>query len=39
VARVGGEDKCTQSFGWGNVKERGHLENPGVDVRIILKEI
>jgi len=39
VARAGGEDKCIQSFGWGNVKERDHLEDPGVDVRIIFKEI
>jgi len=28
-----------QSFGWGNVKEREHFEDPGIDVRIILKEI
>jgi len=35
----GGEDECKQSFGWGNVKERDHLEDPGVDVRIIFKEI
>jgi hypothetical protein len=34
-----GEDKCKQSFGWGNVKERDHLEDPGIDVRIIFKEI
>jgi len=26
-------------FWWGNLRERGHLENPGVDVRIILSWI
>ena len=24
-------------FGYGNVRERGHLEDPGIDGRIILK--
>ena len=24
-------------FGWGNQRERGHLEDPGIDGRIILK--
>jgi len=24
-------------FGWGNLRERGHLENLGVGVRIILR--
>jgi len=24
-------------FGWGNLRERGHLEDLGVDVRIILR--
>ena len=33
----GGEEKCIQSFGRGNLRERDHLENPGVDGRIILK--
>ena len=26
-------------FWWGNLKERYHLENPGVDGRIILRRI
>ena len=35
----GGEDKCLQGVGWENLKERDSWEDPGVDVRIILKEI
>jgi hypothetical protein len=31
-----GEDT---GFWWGNLREGGHLEDPGVDVRIILKWI
>jgi hypothetical protein len=26
-------------FGWGNLREREHLEHPGVDERIILRYI
>ena len=26
-------------FWWGNVRERDHMEDPGVDVRIILRWI
>ena len=29
---------CTR-FWWGNLRERDHLENPGVDVRIVLRWI
>ena len=25
------EERCIQGFGWGNLRERGHLEDPGVD--------
>ena len=34
VQRTGGEEGFT-GFWWGNLKERDHLEEPGVDVRII----
>ena len=34
---MGGEQSCIQDFGVGNLKERGQLENPAVDGRIILK--
>ena len=33
-----GGDVCTGSW-WGNLRERDHLENPGVDGRIILRRI
>jgi hypothetical protein len=32
-----GEEKCIQGFGRGNLMERDHLENPGIDGRIILR--
>ena len=34
----GGEEVYTE-FWWGNLRERGHLEDPGVDWRIILRWI
>jgi hypothetical protein len=34
----GGEERCIQ-FLWENLSERDHLEEPGVDERIILKWI
>jgi len=34
--RVGGRGEVYTGFWWGNLRERGHLENPGVNGRIIL---
>jgi len=34
-----GEESCIQGFGSGNLRERAHLENPGIDGRIILRWI
>jgi hypothetical protein len=35
----GGEEKYILGFGGGNLRERGHLEDPGIDARIILSWI
>jgi hypothetical protein len=35
VARMG-ESKCAYRVWWGKLRERGHLEDPGLDGRIIL---
>jgi len=35
----GGEERCIEGFWWGNLRERDHLEDPGVDGRIILRMI
>jgi len=35
---MGKGEACTV-FWWGNLRERGHLEDPGVDGRIILNWI
>jgi hypothetical protein len=34
-----GQDRSIHDFGGGNLTERGHLEDPGVDGRIILRWI
>ena len=34
-----GEERCAQGFGGGNLRNRDHLNYPGVDERIILKWI
>jgi hypothetical protein len=33
----GGEERCIQGFSGGNLREGDHLEDPGVDGKIILK--
>ena len=35
----GGEERLIQGFGGGNLKERDHLGDPGIDGRIILRWI
>jgi hypothetical protein len=32
-----GRGKIYSSFGWGNLRERDQLENPGVDGKVILR--
>ena len=36
---VWGRKEAYRGFGWGNLSERDHLRNPGLDGRIILKWI
>jgi hypothetical protein len=38
VAYMGREEACTGIW-WGNLRERDHWEDPGVDGRIILRRI
>jgi hypothetical protein len=35
----GGRGEVYTGFWWGNLRERHHLEDPGVDGRIILRRI
>ena len=35
----GGRKRCVQGFGWGNLRERDHWGDQGVDGRIILRWI
>ena len=35
----GEEKNCVQGFGWGDLRERDHLEDAGVDGRVILRWI
>jgi len=35
----GGEERRVQGFWWGNLRERDHLEDPGVDEKITLRWI
>jgi hypothetical protein len=37
VASMGGKERCIQGFGRGNLRERNHLGDPGVDGTIILR--
>ena len=39
VARMGGGRETYTGFWWGNLRERDHLGEPGVDGRIILRWI
>ena len=36
---LGGEERCKNGFGKGDVRERDHVEDPSVDRRIILRWI
>jgi hypothetical protein len=36
---VWGRGKMRTGFGWGNLRDRNHLEDPGVDGMIILRWI
>jgi hypothetical protein len=37
--QIWGRTGLDPGFWWGNPKEKGHLEDPGIDKRIILKRL
>jgi hypothetical protein len=39
MQRVWGKGEAYAEFLWGNVRESGHLEYPGLDGRVILRRI
>jgi hypothetical protein len=39
ACRTYGENEAYTGFWWGNLSERDHLQDPGVDERIILRRI
>ena len=38
LAIWGGQERCIQGLGWGNLRVRDHFEDLGVDCSIILKK-
>jgi len=38
-SKYGEQERCIQGFGWGNLWDRDHLEDPDADGRIILRWI
>jgi hypothetical protein len=39
MQRVWGKGEACTGFWWGNLRKTDHLEDPGIDVRIIVKWI
>jgi hypothetical protein len=38
-SKYGGREEARKGFWWGNLRERDHLEDPGIDGRLILRWI